>query len=153
MGSSSSGKGALLLNVSLVVLGLATLILIYALAARFLFPRTDPMREANPAGLVGEYIQVEVRNGCGVSGLAGRMTKYLRRHGFDVVEVGDHTSFDEPYSYVVDRVGDLEAARKVALALGIPETRVRQEIRPEYFLDATIVIGKDYASLRPFRDE
>ncbi len=153
MAPSSPGKGQLLLNVSLVVLGLAALILIYALAARFLFPRTDPIRDANPAGLVGAYIQVEVRNGCGVSGLAGRATKYLRRHGFDVVEVGDHTSFDEPYSYVVDRVGNLEAARKVALALGIPETRVRQEIRPEYYLDASVVIGKDYATLKPFRDE
>ena len=143
----------MLLNVALVVLGIATLVLVYALAARFVFPRTDATREANPAGLVGEYIQVEVRNGCGVSGLAGRMTQYLRRHGFDVVEVGDHTSFDEPYSYVVDRVGDLEAARKVAFALGIPETHIRQEIRPEYFLDATIIIGKDYANLKPFQEE
>jgi hypothetical protein len=78
---------------------------------------------------------------------------YLRRRGFDVVEVGDYRSFDEERSKVIDRVGDLETARKVANALGIPEDQVLQEIRLDYFLDATIVIGKDYATLRPFDDQ
>ncbi|QXD17156.1 LytR C-terminal domain-containing protein [Rhodocaloribacter litoris] len=151
MSKASTTRGGAWLNVALVVAGAALLLLLYALVARFLFPRTDPVREANPAGLVGEIIQVEVRNGCGVSGLAAQAMHYLRDHGFDVVEVGDHTSFDEAHSFVVDRVGDLEAARKVAHALGIPESRVRQEIRPDYYLDASVVIGKDYATLKPFR--
>ncbi|GIV58404.1 MAG: hypothetical protein KatS3mg042_1317 [Rhodothermaceae bacterium] len=146
-------RGAIWWNVAIGVGGLAVLVLLYALASRFLFPRVDPTREANPAGLVGDIIQVEVRNGCGVSGLAARATHYLRDHGFDVVEVGDHTRFDEPYSLVIDRVGDLEAARKVALVMGIPEERIRQDIRPDYFLDASIIIGQDYARLKPFHDE
>ena len=141
------------MNTVLVVLGMLVLFLVYGLATRFFAPRVDPSRGENPAQLVGEIIQVEVRNGCGVTGLAARTTMYLRRRGFDVVEVGDYRSFDEERSKVIDRVGDLETARKVANALGIPEDQVLQEIRLDYFLDATIVIGKDYATLRPFDDQ
>lgn len=140
-----------LMNVALVVLGLVVLVLLYALAMRFLTPRIDPTRENNPGQLVGRILQVEVRNGCGVAGVAGTMTKYLRRHGFDVVEVGNYAAFDEPRSLVIDRVGDLEAAKKIAQAIGIEDAYIRQEVRPELYLDATVVIGKDYATLRPFQ--
>ncbi len=145
----SRGFETLLLFLLLGSVGL----LVYALGVRLLAPRVDPVREANPAHLVGDIIQLEVRNGCGVDGVAARTTRYLRRRGFDVVEVGDYTSFDVPHSLVIDRVGDLEAARKVAAVLGIPADRVRQQIRPELFLDASVIIGKDYAQLAPFRNK
>lgn len=124
----------------------------YALVAQILRPPADPYREDNPAGFVGTIIQVEIRNGCGVSGIADVTRGFLRDGGFDVVEVGNHARFDVGTSYVVDRVGDLEAARKVANALGISETHVRQELRPDYFLDASIVLGADYETLIPFRN-
>lgn len=141
------------MNVLLFVLGTVAIVLTYSLVTRALTPRIDPHREINAAGLVGEIIQVEVRNGCGVSGLAAETTKFLRELGFDVVEVGDHHRFDEAHSRVVDRVGDLESARKVATALGIPEERVEQDVGPEYYLDATIILGWDYEGLRPFESE
>jgi hypothetical protein len=137
----------------LVVLGIAVGVLLYGFVARMVAPRVDPLREDNPAHLVGDIIQVEVRNGCGISGLAHTTTMYLRRHGFDVVDVGDHTSFDHEHSFVIDRVGDLESARKVATVLGIAEERITRDVQPEYYLDASVVIGKDYESLRPFRED
>lgn len=140
------------LNAALVGLTLVVLVLLYGLASRFLSPRVDAGREANPTGLIGQVIQVEVRNGCGVAGLAGETTRYLRRKGFDVVEVGDYTSFDEPHSLVIDRVGDPEAARKVAAAMGIPEAHIVEDIQLDLYLDASVVIGRDYAALIPFRD-
>lgn len=142
-----------LLNVGLGVAGLVLAALLYAFVTGTLLPRTDAEREANPAGLVGDIIQVEVRNGAGVPELAAQTRTFLVRHNFDVVEVRDHTSFDVAHSFVVDRVGDLEAARKVAAILGIPEQRVRQEIRPDYYLDASVILGRDYASLAPFAGE
>jgi len=147
----SAGNG--LLNVGLVVFGLISLLLLVALVMRIVQPRVDPQREENPTALVGKIIQVEVRNGCGVAGLAGITTRYLRDHGFDVVGVGDYIRFDLDSSVVVDRVGDLAAARKVALVLGLPEDRVRQELQPGYYLDASVLIGKDYPTLAPFQDE
>jgi hypothetical protein len=126
-------------------------LLLYALGVRLLAPRVDPTREENPARLIGDIIQIEVRNACGVEGVAARTTRYLRRRGFDVVEVGNYPQL-EPHSLVIDRVGDLEAARKVAAALGIPAERVQQQIRPDLFLDASVIIGQDYTLLTPFQE-
>lgn len=153
MSSEQTTWRNVLLNVGLVLAGLLVAGLFYAFVAGTLLPRTDARREANPTGLVGDIIQVEVRNGAGVSDLAAQTRQYLVRHHFDVVEVGDHSSFDVPHSFVVDRVGDLEAARKVAAVLGIPEERVRQDVQPDYYLDASVIIGRDYTSLTPFSDD
>lgn len=150
MRSRRSKVASISTNAAILVLGAFVVILAYGLVTRVMAPRVDPLRESNAGQLVGEIIQVEVRNGCGVSGLAARTTLYLRDSGFDVVEVGDFESFDVAYSKVIDRVGDLASARKVAAVLGIPEDRVEQEIRPEYYLDASVVIGRDYETLRPF---
>jgi hypothetical protein len=150
MGRRRSKLASLSTNVAILVFGVLVLALSYSLVTRLLAPGVDPVREENTGALVGEIIQVEVRNGCGVSGLAAAATLFLREHGFDVVEVGDHETFDVALSKVIDRVGDLASARKVASALGIPDERVEQDIRPEYYLDASIIIGRDYETLRPF---
>ncbi len=141
-----------LLNVALLGAGLAVLVLLFGLAARTFTPRTAPVREENPAQLMGDVIQVEVRNGAGQAGLAGTVTRYLRRRGFDVVESGNYRSFDEPVTFVIDRVGNPEACRRLANALGLPPDRIREDLRPDLFLDASVVIGRDYASLPPFRE-
>ncbi len=150
MGRRRSKAASLSTNAAILVLGTLAIVLAYSLVTRVTAPRVDPLREDDGGPLVGEIIQVEVRNGCGVSGLAARTTLFLRDHGFDVVEVGDYESFDVVNSKVIDRVGDLASARKVAAVLGIPEDRVEQDIRPEYYLDASVVIGRDYDGLRPF---
>ena len=153
MGNSRSKWASLSMNAALLILGAVAIVLAYSLVTRALTPRVDPYRAEEGGHLVGDIIQVEVRNGCGVSGLAARTTMFLRDQGFDVVEVGDYHSFSEAHSKVVDRVGDLESARKVAAALGIPEDRVVQEIGEEYYLDASVILGKDYGTLRPFNEE
>ena len=142
-----------LLNVALAVGGLGVLVLLYAFATRTLFPGPTPERpDANTSDLVGTIIQVEVRNGAGVDHLAERTTQYLRDQGFDVVDVGNHSSFDQKRSVVIDRIGNPEAARNVAEALGIPPERIRKDLKPQYYLDASVILGHDYKQLRPFRE-
>lgn len=141
-----------LLNVALFGAGLAVLVLLYGLATRTFTPRTAPARDEHPAVLSGDVIQVEVRNGAGEAGLAATMTRYLRRRGFDVVESGNWTSFDEPETVIIDRVGNPEAAARVANALGLPRERVREERREDLLLDASVVIGRDFHTLPPFQD-
>lgn len=138
------------LNTALGVLGLVVVFLLYALVVRAFSSRTDPSRASESTPLVGEIIQVEVRNGCGVDHLATDATRFLRDRGFDVVEVGNHSTFDQQRSLVVDRIGDLESARKVAEALGLPADRVEQDIDKRLYLDASIIIGHDYEEMRPF---
>lgn len=146
---ASSPIAGALLNLALVVCGVLALALLYALANRFLAPRADAVREANPAQLQGDIIQVEVRNGCGDPGLAATATEYLRDQGFDVVASGNVPDFGVAASEVIDRIGDRAAALKVAAALGVSEARVREE-RRDLYLDASVILGCDYATLRPF---
>ena len=142
-----------LLNTGLLVVGLGVMVLLYGLVTRTLTPSPDPQRSDETTKLVGSIIQVEVRNGAGVDQLAAQTTHYLRERGFDVVDVGNYSSFQQERSVVIDRVGDLEAARKVAEALGLPTDRVRQDIRRQYYLDASVIIGHDYKQLRPFQNQ
>ncbi len=141
-----------LLNAALVVGGITVVLLLYGLATRALVPPADPERSSQSTKLVGGIIQVEVRNGAGVDHLAAETMTYLRNRGFDVVDVGNYRTFQQEKSIVIDRVGDPEAARKVAEALGLPSDRVQQKIRPQYYLDASVVIGHDYKQLRPFQN-
>lgn len=140
------------LNAALVAGGLAVVLLLYGVATRTLVPPADPERSSQSTSLVGGIIQVEVRNGAGVDHLAAETMTYLRDRGFDVVDVGNYRTFQQERSIVIDRVGDPEAARKVADALGLPDSRVRQKIRPQYYLDASVIVGHDYKQLRPFQN-
>lgn len=148
-----------LLNVALFGAGLAVLVLLYGLATRTFSPRADPAREdpprfsgADSTAFPGDVIQVEVRNGAGEAGLAAVLTRYLRRQGFDVVASGNHTAFDEAETVVLDRIGNPEAAARVANALGLPSDRVREERREGLLLDASVIIGRDYHTLPAFQD-
>jgi len=96
-------------------------------------------------------IQIDVQNGAGEPKLAQRATDYLRTVGFDVVEMGNYKSDRVPKTLVIDRTGNLAAARSVAAALGISEEDVVQQIDKNLFLDVTVVIGRDYSKLKAFR--
>ncbi len=153
MSTRRAGWRTVLMNLLLAGLGVAVLVLLYAFVSRTLWSPPDPIRPDNTADLTGDIIQVEVRNGCGVRGLAEQMRTFLITAGFDVVEVGNHTSFNEPRTLVVDRVGNAAAAQQIAEALGLPPDRVVQDVRQDYFLDVSIIIGQDYTSLPLFQQE
>lgn len=92
---------------------------------------------------LGERLRVEVLNGAGSEGLARRATRLLRDRGFDVVYFGNAAEFGRDSSVVLDRVGDPEAARRVASALGID--RVEAEPNPDLLLEATVILGLDWS--------
>jgi len=138
-----------LLNIGIILLLVTASLLTYSLIMRTAVrPPVDPKKAEQE---VVEVIQIDVLNGCGVAGVATTFTNYLRLRGYDVVEMGNYRTFDVPESIIIDRIGNLENARKVAYALGINESNVIQQINPDYFLDATLIIGKDYEKLRPMR--
>jgi hypothetical protein len=104
---------------------------------------------AAPPAVPSKVIQLDVLNGCGAKGAGGRFTDYLRASGFDVVELKNYSSSKVAKTIVIDRVGNLAAARKVAAALGVAEANVVQQLNPEYFVDVSVVIGADHAALNP----
>ncbi len=96
-------------------------------------------------------LQVEVLNGCGISGVADRFTDYLRRRNFDVVQIGNYISYDVEKSIVIDRTGNMLNAFKVADTLGISRSNVIQQVNKNYFLDVSLIIGKDFNILKPYQ--
>ena len=149
--SAGSRLGNQAVNLALVVLGIVAIVLVYGLVSRWTGP--DSAAPVRAFGVEGDIVQVDVRNGCGVVGVAGRMTAYLRSRGFDVVEEGNHDSFDEPETIILDRIGNPAAAQALARAVGLPADRIRTDLRDDYFLDATIVIGADYESVLPWSSD
>lgn len=137
-----------LLNTAIAVLTLVLLILLIALFSRVIYPRVVTERDPLEAHLVSNVIQVEVLNGCGVSGIATDFTNLLRNSGFDVVSSGNYDSFDVGESFVIHRGGDKKHARQVAEVLGISAENVIHETSPYYYLDATVIIGADYEQLK-----
>ena len=99
--------------------------------------------EANGSRVDRSRIRVEVRNGSGIEGAAGRMTEFLREQGFDVVDFGNADRFDHPATFVLDRGGGPVQAREVAAALqGVP-IQVAAPPDSSRYLDVTVVVGAD----------
>jgi len=104
-----------------------------------------------PIKPVPQKTQVEVLNGCGVSGIAKDVTDFLRNDNVDVVYLGNHRNFNVATSQVIDRSGNLEEARDIAEMLGIDQKQVSSEIDKTKQLQASIILGKDYKNLKPFK--
>jgi len=92
-------------------------------------------------------IKVEVLNGCGKTGVAEKLTDYLRAKGFDVVNLGNYRSFELENSIVIARNEKKHSAEKVAAVVGLNHENVIQQTNPEYLLDVTFILGKDYKNL------
>ena len=137
----------LFLNSIIGFLGVLLFILIIALFSRILYPRIVADRDEQDPALISEVIQLEVLNGCGITGIATRFTDSLREYGFDVVETGNYDHFDVDQTFVISRSGQMENAYRVANALGISENQVIREQSPDFYLDVTLIIGSDFESL------
>ncbi len=140
----------ILINVSIFLLSAVIIFMVYSLYIKLSY-KGDQEPLAPDAKGAEDIIQVDVRNGCGVSGVADRYTDYLRSKGFDVADIGNYVSSDVDETLIIDRIGNMANAYKVAKALGIKNENVIQQLNRDYFIDVTVVIGKDYFSLTPFK--
>jgi hypothetical protein len=84
-------------------------------------------------------VRVQVVNATKTNGLARRATRWLRDHGFDVVDVGTTRELLDS-SLVLDRSGHPDWARRAARAMG----GARVESRPDSsrYLDLTVLVGR-----------
>lgn len=104
-----------------------------------------------PQVVRNEVMRIEVLNGCGVPQLAARYTDFLRALEYDVVKTDNYESHNVEHSVVIDRQGNKEASLKLAKDLGIDQAHVLQEVNAVYLIDATVVLGKDFRSLKSWR--
>lgn len=137
---------SLLRWVGLVALGGIVVVFGVALVQRFLHPPVRSTIERSSGSQQPIVIQCEIVNASGKNGLARSVMNYLRERGFDVVDASTGPVAGQP-SYVLDRVGNRQAALNIARALGIADTLVRSEIDSMLFLHATVVLGIDALKL------
>jgi len=100
-----------------------------------------------------EIIQLEVLNGCGVSGIADRFTDFLRSNDIDVVKTGNYIQFDIDETIVIDRIGNKSNALYVANLLNVKEGNAITQINNDYFVDVTVIIGRDYFKQSPIKKD
>lgn len=104
-------------------------------------PAADGSGEPGVPAVDRSVIRVEVRNGSGLEGAAGRMTEHLRALGFDVVEFGNADRFDHPSTHVLDGGEDARLAREVAAALHDAPLEAADSTPPS--VDVVVVVGRD----------
>jgi len=138
------------INLAILLLGVVAVGLLASGLLKGCSSPVNPERVADTSGLVGDVIQLEVLNGCGQDGLASGMQEYLRTRGFDVVASGNYESFGVSETQIFDRIGDGSAAMEVAKALGLDRNSIKSEPDPGLYVDASVVVGCDYASIPPF---
>lgn len=136
------------LNILIGILGLIVGYLLFAFLQRSFFH--PPVETERLGESEGEIIQIDVLNGCGDGGMAAKCAAFLRARGYDVVEMRNYKTFDLEHSLVIDRVGNLDNAQRVAYALGVVKENVIQQMNHDYYVDVSVVIGSDYRLLKPF---
>ena len=147
-----SMKKVHVLNTIIVALSCITVVLTLSFVQRIIIsPSVDPYsanRVADEA-IDGEKIQLTILNACGISGLAAEARDYLRNRGYDVVEIGNYPEVINN-SIICDRTGNNDSANKIAFAMGIPDSLIVSDTDSTLFISASIIIGEDFHTLKPF---
>ena len=135
----------------LLLLLAIVIVMILSLLFRFVFshPVVAEIPEGKGRTASEKYIQINILNGAGEKKIASKAMDYFRNRGFDVVEIDNYESIVE-YSFVIDRVGDLNSAKQVAYALGVPDSLIQSDIDSSLYLRSSVVLGKNYQTLKPF---
>jgi len=86
--------------------------------------------------------RIEVLNGCGIEGAAGKVANFLRSKNFDIKSTANADIWNYPFTIVVSRRLDTTIASQVAAALKTDKMVV---IRSNDNLhDVTVFIGPDF---------
>jgi len=90
---------------------------------------------------LNRIVKVEVWNATDRKDLAYDVQRRLREYGIDAVRWGNFGIYKK-YTTVIDRLGDLELAHKVAGIVG--SSVVKTEVDKTRFVDLSIVLGSDF---------
>ena len=132
-------------NISILILSIVILYLGYSILISLKVFESQPPKEHSDKHT--QIIQVEVLNGCGVIDIADKFTDSLRKKNFDVVNTANYRTFEINKSIVIDRSGNMMNAEYLAEVIGLDKKRVIQQKNKNYFLDVTLIVGKDYRKL------
>lgn len=98
-------------------------------------------RPVYSGGKLDRIVKVEIWNATNRKDLAYNVQRKLRQYRIDAVRWGNFGIYKK-YTIVIDRLGDIELARKVAKIVG--SSVVKTEIDKTRFVDFSIVLGNDF---------
>ncbi|MFN3134552.1 MAG: LytR C-terminal domain-containing protein [Candidatus Kryptonium sp.] len=142
------GKGSnvvILLGLGVIFAAILVFLFLKILNGKHKFSNDEEISVENPS------YQIDVLNGCGVEDVAFQITQYLRTKGFDVIDYGNYDLIVDE-SFIIDHVGWPDTAKVIAKALGIDENKIVRS-KSNYYNEFTIVIGRDYIMLKPFKNK
>ena len=113
-----------------------------------------PAHEAAPAGSgpgslpqgpaqAPAAARLEILNASGKKDLAGSVTRYLRKQGFDVINFGTYGSV-EKQTKIVNCSGNIEAARLVRAALGLGGLEIYSKADRHGIVQVRVILGSDF---------
>ena len=102
----------------------------------------DPIRD----------IKVEILNGCGIKGVAGKTSEYLRsKYRIDVIRSDNADRYDYSKTIIIGRNEDLDKILSVSEAFGTSiknPDHIRHVPDESLGVDVTIILGRDINSFQ-----
>jgi len=147
------------LNITIIILGAVCVYLIFSLVTSTFLNKNKSgkdFKDSTKTTVTNQpnlSIQVDVQNGTGENRIGAAFRDYLKKKGYDVVNLDNYKSNDVERTIIIDRTGDTRKAQRIAEVLGVSGRNIIQQINRDLYLDATIVIGKDYQDLKPYTDK
>jgi len=147
-----------LLNIIIIILGVLCVYLVFSLVSSTFLNKNKSVKDIKDSTKTvtnqpNLSIQVDVQNGTGENRIGAIFRDYLKKKGYDVVNLDNYKSSDVEKTIIIDRTGDTRKAQRIAEVLGVSGRNIIQQINRDLYLDATIVIGKDYPELKPYTDK
>lgn len=143
------------LNISIILITALCIYLAYSMIMNSTGSRGDNLSDTAKKQITNQpnlSIQINILNATGENRIGARFRDYLKAKGFDVVDMGNYKAEVEK-TIVLDVIGDIRKAKRVADAVGISHRNVVQQLDKTKYIDATVIIGKDYTELKPFTDK
>jgi len=143
------------LNISIILITALCIYLAYSMIMNTTGSRGDNLSDTAKKQITNQpnlSIQINILNATGENRIGARFRDYLKAKGFDVVDMGNYKAEVEK-TIVLDVIGDISKAKRVADAVGISHRNVVQQLDKTKYIDATVIIGKDYTEFQPFTDK
>lgn len=102
------------------------------------------MRFVDDTGDVSQ-VSIEVLNGCGIAGAAGKVADKLQKAGYQVTKQGNAPGFNYDKCCVIARNGNVAGAQKIASLLNC--ANVQEQPKSKGSADITVIVGRDYSNM------
>lgn len=91
-----------------------------------------------------EAATIEVLNGTSTQGLAARARQVFLNYGLEVLPPGNADDDGYEYTVVIDRIGSLDTARRIAAIIACTRVLSRPDEGVGEGVDVTVILGRDF---------